>query len=52
VISDTITRDRCQVISYQMLGDSMVRVNISSISMVSDRVVAEHNQVELCKLEA
>jgi len=33
-------------------GDSMVRVNISSMRMTSDRVLVEHNQVELSKLEA
>ena len=30
----------------------MVRVNISSMCIVSDRVVAGHNQAELSKLEA
>jgi len=35
-----------------VLGDSMIRINISSMCMTSDRVVAEHNQSELSKLEA
>jgi len=33
-------------------GDSMVKVNISSMCVASDRVVTEHNQAELSKLEA
>jgi len=44
--------DRCQVIACQVSDDSMVRVNMSSMCMVSDIVVAEHNQAELSKLEA
>jgi len=35
-----------------MSSDSIVNVNISSMYMTSDRVIAEHNQAELSKLEA
>jgi len=35
-----------------MSGNSMSSVNISSMYMASDRVIAEHNQAELNKLEA
>ena len=52
MISDIITRNRCYVVACQVSGDTMVRVNISSMCMASDRVVAEHNQAELSKLEA
>ena len=35
-----------------MSSDSMVSVNISSMCIASDIVIAEHNQAELRKLEA
>ena len=34
------------------LSNSMSSVNILSMYMTSDRVIAEHNQVDLSKLEA
>jgi len=37
--------------SIYMSGDSMSRANISNMYMTSDRVIAEHNQAELNKLE-
>jgi len=42
------------VITHQLLNDTdmcMSSVNITSMYMASDRVIAEHNQVELSKLE-
>ena len=35
----------------KMSSDSMVSVNISSMYTTSDRVIAEHNQMKLSKLE-
>ena len=43
------------MITYQLLSDTdkgMSSVNITSMYMSSDRVIAEHNQAELSKLEA
>ena len=34
-----------------MSSDSMISVNISSMSIESDTVIAEYNQAELSKLE-
>ena len=45
----------CQVITYQVLNDTdryMSSVYITSLYMASVRVIVEHNQVELSKLEA
>jgi len=42
------------VITHQMLSDTdryMSSVNITSIYMASDKVIAEQNQAELSKLE-
>ena len=42
------------MITHQLLSDTdrcMSSVNITSMYMASDRVIAEHNQVELSKLE-
>ena len=38
--------------SSSMSDDSMVSVNISSMSIASDIAIAEYNQEELSKLEA
>jgi len=43
------------VITYQLLSDTdmcMSSVNITSIYITSDKVIAEYNQMELSRLEA
>ena len=46
VANHVITRGICQVVACRVSGD-----NISSEYMACDRIVAEHNQAELNKLE-
>ena len=45
----------CRVITHQLLSDTyrcMSSINITSMYMASDRIIVEHNQAKLSKLEA